>query len=713
MRVKLCLLLNVVALGLLALPAVAVPGRSGPSFTFAVVAGSSRAGNTSSAGLSGHDVPAFEVVESALTVDGTASQWAQAAQHAVSLRPGAPTFYAVPSAPDALHSAVGMSAFRTVYGTRYRGPNYRSFDYEGVHFILLDSTVLGHSFGHLGTIEENWLAGDLKHLRPSTPVFVFLYHDVGVGNAITRPLDDEYDLRAMMRGHNVCAIFCGQPHSPDRWKTDGILTIAPPSTTNEQVTEVSIDRSLITLRQRGVDQPEPAATSIPLVEAMQSVLQVGWNDPNNPYLARRRVAALLDPRSPSDSADGETARMRIDDMPWMPMTQDIRNIWKRVFFPQSVPVGVHVCDVEITTSNHEMLGGELIFEVERSHTEATRAWAVNLNDGIVTNPIIDGNKLFITSLDHHCYCINRATGKARWSVNVGAQCVSAPVVMGGTLYVGSLSGTLFALDKQSGERRWSYDTRAEIRSAPAIADDVVAVASGTSIVGLSVETGKPVWQDLVDGFCAGHLVANHGVVFVRTSAGTVYAMRAGTGAVIWKTSLGSSGYGTAARCLLTVGERQVYAVSGDGVLFAINETTGAVLWHRAAPAADEPYRSTPVVLGLSIYVAGAGSDGDVYSVSTVDGSVQWVQGIGQEINGSAPVLAPDGRSLAIMGGRGGVAVLDTGTGHIAWRYSLGPGNIVSSPAYDGEHLYTTTMADDVQCINGPGVGAPAPILPHW
>ncbi len=715
MRVKFCFVLAVAMIGSAALRAIARPSPSGPSFSFNVLVGSqvSKPLGAAAPSTERSSAPAFEVTESPLTNDGTPDQWLDASRHAALIRAGGVGFYAVPAEPDALLSPNAMESFRSIYGPRYHGPNYRSFDYQSIHFILLDSTVPGHKFGHLGSAEENWLANDLKHQRSETPIFVFLYHDVGVGNAITRPLDNEYDLRAMMRGHNICAIFCGEPHSPDRWKTDGVLTIAPPVGASAQIVHVTVDRALVTFEQHSAGQSSRTTEHLPLVEAMQSILQVGWNDPNNPFLARRRVAALLDPRSPSDSADGETAKMRIDDMPWLPMTQDIRDIWKRVFYPQSVPVGVHVCDVQLTTSNHEVLGGELIFEVERSHSEATRDWAINLRDGIVTTPFVEGQNVFVTSLDHGCYCLNRDTGKTRWSANLEGQSVTDPVVNGNSVYAASLKGVLYSLNKESGGQRWKYDTNGAIRASVAVAGDVVIVSSGTDVIAVSADSGKFMWRAPVGGYCAGELVSNHGVVFVHSSSGLVFAFNIETGNLIWKTMVGGEQARSAKRCRLTAADQQVYVVNSSGVLYNLNEATGAVNWHATAPAGEEPFHSTPVVLGLNVYVAGSGPNGDIYSLSAVDGSVQWVTGIGQAINGSAPVLSPDGRSLAIMGGRGAVAVLNAGNGHVAWRYSLGPGNIVSSPAFDGEHLYTTTMADDVQCINAPGVGAPPPILPRW
>ena len=125
---------------------------------------------------------------------------------------------------------------------------------------------------------------------------------------------------------------------------------------------------------------------------------------------------------------------------------------------------------------------------------------------------------------------------------------------------------------------------------------------------------------------------------------------------------------------------------------------------RARTSSDSFGYSTPVVVGPFIYLAGLGKNGDVYSLDAGTGSIQWRVSTGQTIYDSSPHLAPDGKTFAIMGVRGRVSVLDTRTGKRVWGYELGPGNIFSTPEYDGQHLYTTTMANDVQCINAPRCG---------
>jgi len=107
-----------------------------------------------------------------------------------------------------------------------------------------------------------------------------------------------------------------------------------------------------------------------------------------------------------------------------------------------------------------------------------------------------------------------------------------------------------------------------------------------------------------------------------------------------------------------------------------------------------------------IYIAGLGDNGDVYAFAASDGSLRWRTPTGQSFYDSSVRISPDGRTLAIMGIRGRVSVLSTSDGHKQWGYELGPGNIFSTPEYDGSAVYTVTMANDVQAIAGPNTKRP-------
>jgi outer membrane protein assembly factor BamB len=150
---------------------------------------------------------------------------------------------------------------------------------------------------------------------------------------------------------------------------------------------------------------------------------------------------------------------------------------------------------------------------------------------------------------------------------------------------------------------------------------------------------------------------------------------------------------------------RVYYAAGDGMLHCVEAANGSEVWAKSAPAGEDPISiCSPTVCGGSIVICGNGPLGSIYSFDGATGAIQWHTAIGQTIEATAVLPAPNGLTLALMGVRGKAAVLNASKGTMLWGYELGPGNIFSTPAYDGSMLYTTTMANDVQAINGPGVG---------
>lgn len=645
--------------------------------------------------------PAFVIDTGDITESGRPEEYAAFKEAIAPLAEASIKFYAVPGNHDVRWCPLGKEGFEQQFGKLYQ-----SFDYEGVHFVLLDTTVLLEHWGHFDQSELDWLARDLKHVRPETPIFVFMHHWIGRDAPDVRMVDNEYDLLHLLNGHNVVAIFTGHGHQNLEWKTNGIETLMVGALYNGgPFCRVHVRPDLVTLERGSSEKPGAFVTiaSLPINPPPPSQLRAGWDDPDVPYLARRRIAALLDPRSPEDDPSKESAEYRIDSGPYRPMEQDSRDIWHVVFPTAPIPVGVHSSDVRLTTSNKVTYSDELIFEVERDDPrEPSREWAINLGDAIQSSPLLYGDTLYVSSLDHKVYALNATTGKTRWSFATKGAVLGSPVISDGTLYIGSTDHYFYALDTRTGKLLWHFDSGDPIFSTAGITAGVVCFGGNKKIFGLDAKTGKLLWTTPANGFFQSRVAADDSTFYMGDWANTFYAIDAKTGTPRWEDHVGRLFYFSPAISAPALGDGKVYVCSDDGVLHAFDTKTGKEVWAVHAPSGDDVFGySSPTVLGVTIFVAGLGPKGNVYALSTANGQPIWVSAIGQTIYDSSPSLAPDGHSLAIMGVRGHVAVLNADNGKPLWSYELGPGNIFSTPAYDGKTVYTTTMADDVQAIAAP------------
>ena len=85
-----------------------------------------------------------------------------------------PTFY-VPGEHDVLND--NGKGYLERFGKNTKGAGWYSFDHAGVHFIGLVNVVdlKAAGMGALGAEQLEWLEGDVKRLKSSTPIVVFAH----------------------------------------------------------------------------------------------------------------------------------------------------------------------------------------------------------------------------------------------------------------------------------------------------------------------------------------------------------------------------------------------------------------------------------------------------------------------------------------------------------------------------------------------------------
>jgi outer membrane protein assembly factor BamB len=649
--------------------------------------------------------PAFIIDTGDITEAGRPEEYEQFQGAIAGLKPSNIAFYAVPGNHDVRWSPGGKEDFAHAFGKLYQ-----AFDYGGAHFVLLDSTVALEHWGHIDKAELDWLDKDLKKVRADTPIFVFMHHSIGRDGPTTRFVDNEYDLTKRFIGHNVVAIFTGHGHADLAWKTNGIQTLMCKGLYQGSYYKVAVTPVLVTIDRVYTQTPGvPFHVTIPISRRSKpSQLKAGWDDPNVPFLERKRAAATLEPRAVTDNPDKEKAEYRVDDGAWKPMTKDARDIWRDVFLTRPLAVGVHSADVRLTTSNNISLSDELIFEVERTSSEPTQRWALNLDGPIQSSPQLVGDTLYVSSLDGRVYALTTIKGKKRWTFPTKGPILSSPLVLEDTLYVGSNDHFLYAIDISNGKQRWKFDTGSPVIATPAAAGGVVCVGGDRKIYGIDARTGNVRWTRPTGGFFQSRAATDGSTFYLGGWDNMVYALDARTGEPHWTRKLGRAFYYAPAIASPSIVSGKVYICTNDNTMHCLDARTGAVVWSISAPKGGDPLGySSPTVAGETLYIAGLGDHGDVYAFAASDGAVRWRTPTGQTIYDSSVRIGPDGRSLAIMGVRGKVSVLDTGSGRRIWGYELGPGNIFSTPEYDGSAVYTVTMANDVQSIAAPNSAAPA------
>ncbi|WP_433383448.1 PQQ-binding-like beta-propeller repeat protein [Actinoplanes sp. CA-142083] len=139
-------------------------------------------------------------------------------------------------------------------------------------------------------------------------------------------------------------------------------------------------------------------------------------------------------------------------------------------------------------------------------------------------------------------------------------------------------------------------------------------------------------------------VVQDGILYVQTSQQNVFAVDGRTGAVKWKTTVGTRGTNMRG---VALGEGKVYSTSGSNIVYALEQSTGAIVWQKQLITADEggadsgcdPQNGqcgglTGTLAGAVVYHDGliyvgmqgstGGARGRAYALNAATGEITWI-----------------------------------------------------------------------------------------
>ena len=118
-----------------------------------------------------------------------------------------------------------------------------------------------------------------------------------------------------------------------------------------------------------------------------------------------------------------------------------------------------------------------------------------------SDPLIDGEFLFVSSFDNAIYCLRSATGEVVWKSEKGA--FGTPLMVGDTVYFASTGGESQALDRSSGKKKWAFPI-----------EDGIATGARTykGLLVFGESRGDLHFLDAVTGNPVGHFSPGKGIM---------------------------------------------------------------------------------------------------------------------------------------------------------------------------------------------------------
>ncbi|WP_223590033.1 outer membrane protein assembly factor BamB family protein [Neobacillus bataviensis] len=556
----------------------------------------------------------------------------------------------------------------------YLGPEWYSFDYGNRHFVVLENTL---GFDQPDQLE--WLQKDLSiNAKGDKEVVVFVHRPMNTPQ--TPSPDKTKQFIDLLKQYNTRLVMVGHTHVND------VATDTIPGA--DHVTTVS---SAYTIDQ------------MPNGFRMVSFLGDKQEEKYKMYDVKQS-AAIVHPAAGSEVPEGKMdilvnayntssnvikVEYRIDGGSWRNLKQSSGMAWHEQWDAEKAKKGQHAIEVRVTD-------------------DAGKVWVKNN-----TFNIVDKDKRVAPKKGNDWSMFHgnaQHTGAAKDTLDAGLSLgwtyrtpgtilTSSPAISNGMVYVGTRdeSGSehhaIHAVDLETGNKRWEVKADAQVQASPAVADGIVYASSirGT-IYAMNAQTGEIIWEKTVGkdqvqrAWMYYSPTVMDGVVYQAYSTGSggkMMALDAKTGEEKWNVPLAG---GWIVESTPVVKEGKIYVGGDGGWLISLDASTGKELW-RKKPAGGWMH-SMPSIADGRVYMGYGG--GLLVSLDAATGKELWrykspdSSYIAGDTTGSSPAVA-DG--VVYMGfPDGNVAALDAATGTKKWSYHT-KGGIISSAAVSGETVF--------------------------
>lgn len=499
-------------------------------------------------------------------------------------------FYAASGNHETTWSESGVMDFSRVFGdSRF------AFTHNDMYFIGFNSgPVIRMADGHVAPQDITWLKHNLDSVSAAgnAPIFVFTHYPLRNGD-----VDNWYDVTDVLRQHNVQCIMGGHYHRNLLFDCDGIADVLNRSNLRDKdgvngYSIISISDS-IRFYEKRIEENAQHWLTLPFgkKEYGPSNEELRPNfDVNREYANVKRVwhKALKGGIYSTPVSDGK--KLFIGDDIGCMYSLNLKSgkiNWTfdtgmRIVGSPAVSEGI----VVFGSANYNIYGLEAKTGKELWHISTNQAvmgaatiengvayigggdgrmFAIDIHSGaikwsfdelenyVLTRPLVYNQKLYFGTWDTHFYALNIADGSLAWKWNNGnsnpklSPASVWPVAANGKIFITAPDRYFTCLDSETGEQVWRTKEY-KVRETVGLSEDGKTVYSKCmwdTIVAMDATSKEPItrWATHA-GFGYEHNPAmpleKDGTLWVSTKNGLLLGIDVQTGEVMWRHKIGNS-----------------------------------------------------------------------------------------------------------------------------------------------------------------------------
>jgi outer membrane protein assembly factor BamB len=617
-----------------------------------------------------------------------------------------PKMYIAPGNHDVRWNPRGKEGYTR--GTK--GPLFQSWDYNGVHFVTLDATVLLQHWGHISQEQLDWLKKDLDKTGEETPVIIGFHHWIGREKVM---VDNEQALIDLTAPYNIVLWLQGHGHADIEWNINGAPAIMEGGLYQGSYSVIDVDQDQLHIKRRRI--PKKADQELLQKDTEPRIGTGQWTDLMTVPLTKQarpkwNASAQLDNQKVNvtaqrgDLPDNAKLEVRVDGGDYQAMNTK-GDEWTVQLPADKLIAGEHLLTVQATLSNGRAFQKPVTLKVPGI---IAPVWEHNVGGAVQSHLVRDGDTLYVTTMGGDLVAMNPQNGDEKWRGRTHDAVFSTPHVQDGVVYFGSADHYVYATDAKTGDLKWKAETGGAVLGSAAKTNGIVCIGSvDTKIYGLTEDKGKVAWYVKGENMYQTKAATDGDNFFVGGWDNNFRCIESKTGVVRWALRLGKSQRGwffsafSPAITSPTVGEgklpdgkkyKYVYISTNDGVLHAIDIELGKEMWR--IDWKNMGY-SSPLFHDGKIYCA-LSDKGRVFRADAGTGHIDWEADTGSVIYDSSFCFG--GGNVFIGCVDGTFSAIDANTGKIQWQYRLGPGHVLDSPAADEKQVYISSMSGKVTAL---------------